>query len=287
MNDPVALIRPLPESAFTMDFPLRSTDTDLHDHLHLSALFSFLQETAYYHAEELGLGATQLARYQGCWILLKVSLRLDGLPSWGSTVQVSTWQRGVRRLVFIRDFVLSTNGRTFAVVSSEWLVADLKTHRPQRPDRLLPPELVPPLTDPCFELPEQNPVQHKLSEAARPVGRRSAYYSDIDRNRHMNNTRYITWLTDALASWKSYDPTALRPRHQLRELTVQFVSEALPGQTADLLVEPVDQPADGFILAAQRPDDPNGRPILRAAGVLVPIPADTDQIDPDNQTNEI
>ena len=287
MNEPISLIRPVPESAFSMEFVLRSTDTDLHDRLHLSALFRFLQEVAYFHAEKLGLGADQLARYRSCWILLKVSLRLDGLPSWGSTVQITTWQRGVRRLVFIRDFVLSVNGRPFAIVSSEWLVADLQTHRPQRPDRLLPPELVPPLTEPCFTLPEQHPARQNFSAATGPVARRSAYYSDIDRNRHMNNTRYITWLTDALAAWKSYDPDAAQPRHQLRELTVQFISEALPGQTADLYVQPQDGPFGSFLFEARRPDDPDGRPILRAAGILESS-QDRDRTgSPDDQADEI
>ena len=75
------------------------------------------------------------------------------------------------------------------------------------------------------------------NELASPLGlpakalqnRRSRYvnYTDLDRNAHMNNTKYLDWIYDLLGS-------GFHAKHTIREFTVCYLNEALEGQKLEL-----------------------------------------------------
>ena len=52
-------------------------------------------------------------------------------------------------------------------------------------------------------------------------------YTDLDRNGHMNNCRYLDWISDLL-------PSPFHAQHTLKEFTICYLSEAREGQQLDL-----------------------------------------------------
>jgi medium-chain acyl-[acyl-carrier-protein] hydrolase len=56
---------------------------------------------------------------------------------------------------------------------------------------------------------------------------RPVVFSDLDRNGHMNNARYLDWVQDLLPSDHHRD-------HPMKELTVCYINEALETQKLDL-----------------------------------------------------
>ena len=65
---------------------------------------------------------------------------------------------------------------------------------------------------------------------AKPLGShrsRSVCFTDLDRNGHMNNTRYMDWIDDLL-------PSPFHMRSTVKEFTVCYLSEAKEGQELDL-----------------------------------------------------
>ena len=56
---------------------------------------------------------------------------------------------------------------------------------------------------------------------------RSVTYTCLDRNGHMNNTRYLDWVADLL-------PSAFHREHTPRELLICYASEALEAQVLNL-----------------------------------------------------
>ena len=56
---------------------------------------------------------------------------------------------------------------------------------------------------------------------------RQVVYSDLDRNGHMNNARYLDWTQDLL-------PSDHHQEHPIKELTMCYINEALEGQNLDL-----------------------------------------------------
>jgi len=59
---------------------------------------------------------------------------------------------------------------------------------------------------------------------------RTVRFADLDRNGHMNNTRYLEWMGDLL-------PAAFHKDHTPREFTVCYHSEALEGEQLDIHYE--------------------------------------------------
>jgi acyl-ACP thioesterase len=66
-------------------------------------------------------------------------------------------------------------------------------------------------------------VPKELSRQAQ----RSVCFTDLDRNGHMNNTRYMDWIDDLL-------PSAFHREHSVTEFTVCYLSETREGQTLQL-----------------------------------------------------
>ncbi len=205
-SEPISAAKPAPErrtdySASPMgpySFSIRGTDTDDHDRLHLFALFACMQEAAYHNAKALGAGSDDFDVRGFCWLLIKISVRMEHLPQWGEILTIDTWQQGVQKLVFIRHFIFyDQNGRKLGEATSEWLIASQDTHRPQRPDHVWPEGLYPPpgrqsLSFGC-------PKLLKLDQPdLAPILVKYADFSDIDRNHHVNNTRYVAWCLDAI-----------------------------------------------------------------------------------------
>ena len=241
-------------------FEVRGNDTDRRDRLAPHALFSMMQEAASLHAEHLGFGAAQFDPQGIAWVLLRVSVRMDAFPSWKDALDIETWPSARDRLYGIRDFRFRDGeGRPLGGATSAWLVVDTATRRPKRmppeaglqdgesPERALPAEAPKVEADPALD-------------AAAPVLRVACRESDIDRNRHVNNARYVAWCVDALQAAGLGDaPVA--------GLDMNYLSELLLGDEAELRAVAV---APGEVLVDGRRSD--GEPVFRARVLLADAP---------------
>ncbi len=226
-------------------YEIRNTDTDYRDELHLASLFSLMQESAYRNAESLGFGASRLDPMGLCWILLGISVRLDRLPSWKDLLRIETWNRGAERILYRRDFIFRKNDDDGPIgfATSDWLVARSDNHRPQRPT-LFEPEQYRPVSRQAlnFRCPKLAPIKPELE----PVLLKHADFSDIDRNRHVNNTRYIAWTIDALYSGDQTETPRV-----IKGLDINYLSEILFGTRVLIFRQPVDPVMDcGLALEA-------------------------------------
>lgn len=239
------------DTSNTYAYAIRNTDTDFRQRLQVSSLFALMQEAAYFNAEELGIGATHLDSLRMTWMLSRISVRLDYLPSWGEPIWIKTWSRGPRKLLFDRDFLFyagSTGAVPFGRATSEWLIASVDSHRPQRPEQVLsqvgliaaPTGLTPALDAPCPRLLSMldSTATHTTGSTLAPRLIKYADFSEIDRNRHVNNTRYIAWsmdtaYADVYGGLQGLDDSTLRGL-DLRELDINYLAEIRPSERVHL-----------------------------------------------------
>lgn len=186
----------------TETFPVHTYEVDAFGLLSGPALAGYLQEVAGNHAAELGCGLEAMAAQGVGWVLSRQRLEIAA-PIWaGEVVTVETWPSGVERLMAVRDFLV--RGRDGAVVAravTHWLVMDLRSRRPVRPDRVLEEryragdEHVFP--DASAPLPEAEPA-----EVERPLDVR---YQDIDQIQHVTNSSYLAWAIEAVPAetWRT------------------------------------------------------------------------------------
>lgn len=206
----------------TKQFEIRSTESDLWDRLHVDALFSMMQEAASEHSGALGTGSEVLDPRGMVFLLSGITLRLYAYPYWGDRLMIRTWCREIDRLYFIRDFVIeTTEGKLVAKASSSWFLTDKESHRPLRPS------VIHDLT--CdYIYPEENalgfnPLRLKNGQLDLPDESgfaKFADFSDLDRNRHVNNTRYVAWTLDYF-----YHRFGIQEEHGIQGIDINFLSE--------------------------------------------------------------
>jgi acyl-ACP thioesterase len=200
-------------------FTVHSFDADAFGLLSPVALAGYLQEAAGLSAEALGFGNSLLNARGLAWVLARQRLVLDTPVRRGDTLTVETWPAGIDRVTALRDFRLLRDGLEVGRALTGWLVMDLSSRRPGRPDRLLPPE-------------RHAQTGHVLPLPAGPLPalatpsmekRFLVRYADIDANRHVTNASYIGWALEAVEEpvWQG---------QRLAELDVQFLAEARHGQ---------------------------------------------------------
>lgn len=198
-------------------YRVHSYEVDSKGRAALSALGNYMQESAWRHAERLGLGFSQLSRKNLSWVLSRQRMVIDAFPKWGDTIKVMTWPTGHDRLFCYRDFkLLDAADGVIGKATTAWFAIDMASRRPQRADTYfhlrIPAGVEQVFSDKLGKLP--------APDATDFTGRVRVGYRDLDVNGHVNNTRYMDWLLAGLA-------LDFLKAHTLKELEINYLSEAL------------------------------------------------------------
>ncbi|MDR0706720.1 MAG: acyl-ACP thioesterase [Treponema sp.] len=205
-------------------------DIDTSDRLTLARTFDYFQEAAINHAEELGVGRAALAQSRQAWILSRIGALIEKRPQFREKIIVRSWPRSWEKLFAKRDYdIRDAAGNVLVRGRSGWLVVDIETHRPLRPQPIV--ETLP-KNEGCDALNEiaSLAVRENLTLA----GERTSCYSDIDYNGHVNNARYVQWIQDVT------DPDLLVKADSMR-LDINYISEAKLNETVELWKAPIEQ----------------------------------------------
>jgi acyl-ACP thioesterase len=205
-------------------YPVGFTSVDKSGGLTLAAAFDYFQEAAIRHAEDLGVGREPMSALGQGWVLSRISALLRRRPRQTERITVSTWPRGWEKLFAIRDFSIQDGaGNPTVIARSCWLIVDLEKRRPLRPQAVMGKL---PLNEGLDALADGGKGLD-VPSGAEKAAERTAAYSDIDFNGHMNNARYVQWIQDIL------EPGALE-RAQTMRLDINYLSEVKLGETLEL-----------------------------------------------------
>jgi acyl-ACP thioesterase len=170
-------------------------DTSPAGTLNLTGLNILLQRAAVEHAEHLGFGYQEMSKQNFSWVLIRANIEILRLPKWRESVRLVTWPREMARLSAFREYVLYA-GDTEEVLcnaSSEWLLIDLDSRRPQKMD-----------DHRHFEqyATKKEAMTRKIPRVTKSCNytdlfRVSPRYSSLDMNGHTNARKYIDWIDDA------------------------------------------------------------------------------------------
>ena len=214
------------------DITIPCYDTDAFWRLKPASFMNFAQEAAGRHAVYLGFGYDDLIKSNTAWILSRVHVEFIDTPKWREDITLTTWHKGLNRLFFLRDFILTDGqGRARVKATTSWLVLNLHTRRLVRDPKLIEEGTVCP--DNVIETPADKVVMPKDVEPEFVMEHKVAY-SDIDTNGHTNNAMYMHWAMDAL----DYSLTSDRP---VRELTINFNHETKAGEKVEVYRSEVEK----------------------------------------------
>lgn len=200
-------------------------DTDASWRLKPTSFMNLAQEAAGRHAVYLGFGYDDLIKTNTAWILSRVHVEFVDTPKWRENITLNTWHKGLNRIFFLRDFLLTDDeGNTRVKATTSWLVLNLETRRLVRDPKLMEEGTV------CHEDVIETPadkVQMPKDVEAELVRRHTVSYSDIDTNGHTNNAMYMQWSMNSVG----YDITSSRP---VKEFTINFNHETKAGDVVDI-----------------------------------------------------
>ena len=200
-------------------------DTDAAWRLKPTSFMNMAQEAAGRHAVYLGFGYDDLIKTNTAWILSRVHVEFIDTPKWREEITLNTWHKGLNRLFFLRDFIMTDKEDNPKVkATTSWLVLNLDTRRLVRDPALLENGAV------CSENVLENPADKVvMPKDIEPdlVMEHAVSYSDLDMNCHVNNAMYMQWAMDAV----NYEISSTRP---VREFTINFNHEVKPQETVSI-----------------------------------------------------
>ena len=197
----------------------------------IQGICEYMQEAAGNHASKLGLSIDRLYREKVAWVLVRLRLVPERMPALHSRIVVETWPVGVDGLQYRRDFIIrDAKGNVLLRALSQWVVVSLETRKVGR----VPAFITEAGLGDCGAATALDDGKHRLPEvdAAFETCLFRARLSDVDRNQHVNNVRYMDWILESV-------PDAIRSG-RLAELELAFRAEAYKGDMVAVRTMPDD-----------------------------------------------
>ncbi len=200
---------------FTQDYTIRWHDTNANREMTPSAALTLMQETTNKHIQTMypNLEYIRDVLHQA-FILSKIYMRFYEPAYAYEDITVQTWTGTESKgYTFYRSFRILRGDTVIADALTVWALIDTEKQR------LLPVTAFENnfIDEPSLEV--NMPRRIKFPDAPLEfAGNRRIAYSDIDYNRHMNNTHYPNMLMDFLPSPEQY---------RVKELMLSFIQGAM------------------------------------------------------------
>ena len=210
------------EPIYTDHFSVTDIAVDCYGRLKPSMILFFAQEIAGRHCVQLEVDYDTLEKKRLFWAVTRHKVQITRLPMRGETIRIETWPMPTTRVAYPRSMVAyDANGNELFRSISLWVLMDLDTR-----SMILPGKSGISVVGTL----RGNELSSPLGLMAKPLNnhrQRTVSFTDLDRNGHMNNTRYLDWIYDLL-------PSDFHRSHSVHELTAYYMSESREGQTLAL-----------------------------------------------------
>lgn len=180
------------------EIKIKSDHVDFTRKLKVSKLLEFFQDAASDHAEEMGLGFDELNARNLMWVLVKVKIEINKMPSVNDNITLKTWPLKAKIAFFEREFQLfNENNEEILKATTIWCILDKDTRNIVKSN-----EVPCKITEYCTE----RVIFDKLSKVSFSENILNNYildktirYSDMDQNVHFNNTKFADIIMDCFS----------------------------------------------------------------------------------------
>ncbi len=207
----------------SQDHIITCYEADANQCMRPTAMLDLMQEAANVNASALGFGYDEMIGSNIAWVLSRIHVKFINTPKWRQEVNLKTWHKGVSKLFYLRDFILSDKeGNPMALATTSWLIIDLNTRRLVRNNDLA-------LSDT-----DMNAIAEPAEKVVLPVDiepelvrKHPVTWSEVDTNGHVNNVKYAVWAIDAVM------PEDIKER-PLKEILINYDAEVMPGDVVKI-----------------------------------------------------
>ena len=210
------------EPLYTQNFEITDHYVDCFGRMTPASILLMIQEVAGKHCTALSVDYDTLAKRRMFWAVTRHRVQVSRMPRLGETIRVETWPMPTTRVAYPRSVVAydAAGNECFRAISL-WELMNLDTR-----SMILPGKSGISVVGSLRGLELPSPGSLALMDHTQ-TRQRQVCFTDLDRNGHMNNTRYLNWVSDLL-------PSAFHQEHEVKEFTICYHAEAREGQLLDL-----------------------------------------------------
>lgn len=201
----------------SQDHIITCYEADANQLMRPTAMLDLMQEAANVNASTLGFGYDEMINSNTAWVLSRIHVKFINTPKWRQEVNLKTWHKGVSKLFYLRDFILSDKEENpLVVATTSWLIIDLNTRRLVRnKDLALSDTAMDAIPTPADKVVMPVDIEPEL------VRKHPVTWSEIDANGHVNNVKYAVWAIDAVT------PEDIKEK-PLKEILINYDAEVMP-----------------------------------------------------------
>lgn len=236
-------------NSYTMKTTLEIEHVDLARRWNMAAILTAMQTVADLHANLLEAGRDHVLAKGAYWVIARLRVEMERYPQYMDEVSLTTWPGKPDRLTYPRYFNFHDQSGPLGSATSMYMLLDTQTHEIISPAKMDLYSMIDILPDTCARPTKIRPVGEPVKTL-----HRTPVYSDIDLNRHMNNTRYAQWACDMF-------PTSKFEESMLRSFQLNYVSDGIEGH--DIALTLYEQ-KDGFVIAGE--DTDTGKAVFSSSG---------------------
>ena len=183
------------DAILKMRHTVKSYDIDSSGKLSMKRLLELFQETAHIHANlaEGQWNFENLIKKSLVWVMIRQAFEIIQLPVWGDEIVVETYTNGISGAFATRNWRILNNKDKIIISSmADWMLKNFVSRKMERLNNfdfsgIFPEEKV--LQVPPFKIAKYEAKYLTEFEIRK---------SDVDVNKHVNNTSYVCWATDSL-----------------------------------------------------------------------------------------
>lgn len=214
------------EQVYSQTFFVSDLLVDRHRRMKPSAILYLTQEISQSHCNLLRLDWETLAQKGLFWAVIRHGVRIRRLPTAGEHLTLQTWPMPTTRTGYPRNVVaFDEAGQEVFRVCSLWVLMSQDGR-----SLVLPRKSGVEVNGVTFgtelEIPGSLTPKQTMLRSTRRV-----CFSDLDRNGHTNNARYLDWVADLMDS-------DFHKAHVPKEMQMCYFNESREGDILQLTYQP-------------------------------------------------
>ena len=220
-------------------FTLYGNDCDCFGRVKPATILGMMQESAGEQCADWHMSWEEMAQKNLFWAITRQTVEITRLPRAYETVTIETWPMPATRVAYPRATVAyDEQGNELFRAIALWILMDLNTRAMVVPGKSG-------IDFPGCVVGGALPSPKSLTPKDLPDStERKVRFGQLDRNGHMNNTKYLEWAMDLL-------PGSFHGEHPLKSFAVCYLNESKEGDCIKLRHSLAD---NTLLVDATRPD---------------------------------
>jgi len=183
---------------------INSYEVSANGFMKLSSLMKLMQQTATDDLETYGATYENMLKDDTVFVIVKMGIEFYGEIYEGDVISITTEATGIRGVVFVREFVIEKNEKVVAKATTHWVLMSFMKRMPLRPSRLNYDREKKSMEDISESDVVFLPKSIRYDGVFEKCNTHTVRFSNLDRNRHMNNTVYADLLYDYVVDETDY-----------------------------------------------------------------------------------